>query len=67
MEKGLQFEDYLQIGNLTFNQLAELRHRGAFSTVSRTFAACCTASARSIASKNLGLPWKFYQVCSHIQ
>lgn len=29
------------IGYLTFEQLATLRHRGAFSTVSLTFATCC--------------------------
>ncbi|KAJ2904611.1 hypothetical protein MKZ38_007590 [Zalerion maritima] len=32
------FED---IGNLAFSQLAELRHRGAFTTVSHTFTTCC--------------------------
>ncbi|KAI1429341.1 putative death-receptor fusion protein-domain-containing protein [Xylaria sp. FL1777] len=32
------FED---IGNLTFDQLSNLRHRGAFSTVSQTFTTCC--------------------------
>ncbi|KAI0166428.1 hypothetical protein GGR57DRAFT_496690 [Xylariaceae sp. FL1272] len=32
------FED---IGRLTFHQLSNLRHRGAFSTVSQTFTACC--------------------------
>ncbi|KAI1169980.1 putative death-receptor fusion protein-domain-containing protein [Nemania sp. FL0916] len=32
------FED---IGNLSFEQLSTLRHRGAFSTVSQTFTACC--------------------------
>lgn len=29
------------LGELSFTQLAELRHRGAFSTVSQTFATCC--------------------------
>ena len=29
------------IGSLTFAQLSRLRHRGAFSTVSSTFATCC--------------------------
>ncbi|KAI1331267.1 hypothetical protein F5Y16DRAFT_395706 [Xylariaceae sp. FL0255] len=33
-----KFED---IGRLTFEQLSTLRHRGAFSTVSQTFTACC--------------------------
>lgn len=30
-----------RIGNLTFDQLSSLRHRGAFTTVSLTFATCC--------------------------
>lgn len=30
-----------KLGNLCFTQLAELRHRGAFSTVAQTWAACC--------------------------
>ncbi|KHN95126.1 HEAT repeat protein [Metarhizium album ARSEF 1941] len=34
-------EVFEQIGNLTFRQLASLRHRGAFTTVSATFATCC--------------------------
>lgn len=29
------------IGALTFDELANLRHRGAFTTVSSTFTACC--------------------------
>lgn len=29
------------IGNLSFTQLANLRHRGAFTTVAATFATCC--------------------------
>lgn len=29
------------IGNLAFEQLANLRHRGAFTTVASTFATCC--------------------------
>lgn len=32
---------YERIGNLTFTQLATLRHRGAFTTVAATFATCC--------------------------
>lgn len=32
------FED---VGNLTFEQLSSLRHRGAFSMVSLTFTTCC--------------------------
>ncbi|KAI4724759.1 hypothetical protein E4T49_07502 [Aureobasidium sp. EXF-10728] len=33
-----------QLGDLTFTQLAELRHRGAFSTVAQTFVICCMRS-----------------------
>lgn len=32
------------IGDLTFEQLSTLRHRGAFATVSLTFATCCQLS-----------------------
>jgi hypothetical protein len=32
---------FIGIGRLTFAQLSKLRHRGAFSTVSLTFARCC--------------------------
>jgi hypothetical protein len=39
-----QHDDVKRIGDLAFTQLAELRHRGAFSTVSQTFAACCLAA-----------------------
>ncbi|MCJ1314415.1 hypothetical protein MMC25_008097 [Agyrium rufum] len=35
------------MGGLSFTQLAQLRHRGAFSTVAQTFAACCLYCARS--------------------
>ncbi|PVH78131.1 hypothetical protein DL98DRAFT_258029 [Cadophora sp. DSE1049] len=34
---------FVQIANLSFEQLTTLRHRGAFSTVTLTFAACCQA------------------------
>ncbi|KAG9246942.1 HEAT repeat protein-like protein [Calycina marina] len=34
-------EIFVRIGNLTFTQLSTLRHRGAFSTVTLTFAKCC--------------------------
>lgn len=44
VEKSIPItEDLLRIGRLSFVQLAELRHRGAFSSVSQTFAACCRA------------------------
>ncbi|GAB7360221.1 hypothetical protein MBLNU230_g7981t1 [Neophaeotheca triangularis] len=34
----------LALSDLCFEQLAELRHRGAFSTVAQTWIACCTAT-----------------------
>lgn len=37
-------EIFKKVGNLTFEQLSSLRHRGAFSTVSLTFARCCQLS-----------------------
>lgn len=37
-------EVYLGIGRLTFVQLSNLRHRGAFTNVSATFTACCQQS-----------------------
>lgn len=30
-----------RIGQLTFDELSSLRHRGAFTTVSQTFSSCC--------------------------
>jgi len=36
-----------KLGGLCFTQLAELRHRGAFSTVAQTFAYVCAESATS--------------------
>ncbi|KAK0121786.1 hypothetical protein ONS95_010069 [Cadophora gregata] len=38
---------FVQIANLSFEQLTTLRHRGAFSTVTSTFAACCQACVES--------------------
>ena len=52
--------DYQRIGDLAFEQLAELRHRGAFSTVSQTFAAWCIACKRLPEFGSLLFP--FYQV-----
>ncbi|KFY22578.1 hypothetical protein V493_06499 [Pseudogymnoascus sp. VKM F-4281 (FW-2241)] len=37
----LTFNLVQMLGNLTFVQLASLRHRGAFSTVTTTFSLCC--------------------------
>lgn len=44
----LRIEDMKRLGDLCFLQLSELRHRGAFSTVAQSFAAC---SARCVSIK----------------
>lgn len=56
------FED---IGNLTFDELSNLRHRGAFSTVSQTFTACCQLVLCIPAYQNddVDLLKKWYEVC----
>ena len=59
---GLLYEDLLMIGGLAFTQLAELRHRGAFSTVSQTFSACCVYCAKSNSPSITSLPKLWYQV-----
>ena len=59
---GLSYEDYRRIGALSFSQLAQLRHRGAFSTVSQTFSACCTACAGSSNLDISGLLQSWYHV-----
>ena len=55
------FED---IGNLTFDELSNLRHRGAFSTVSQTFTACCQLVQTMPGHQNDGsdLLRKWYEV-----
>ncbi|MCJ1478167.1 hypothetical protein MMC13_006843 [Lambiella insularis] len=60
-KNALDYEDLRSLGNLTLTQLAELRHRGAFSTVSQTFAACCTRCAMSENPMISGLPTIWYQ------
>ncbi|KAI2469215.1 putative death-receptor fusion protein-domain-containing protein [Annulohypoxylon bovei var. microspora] len=34
-------QNFESIGRLTFDELSNLRHRGAFTTVSQTFTSCC--------------------------
>lgn len=71
---GFRYEDIQKLGNLAFTQLAELRHRGAFSSVSETFAACCRKCAQAKQSSdpqiNLSpishLPVQWYKVRYHI-
>lgn len=53
---------FAQIGDLTFDQLSSLRHRGAFSTVSLTFARCCILT--QVQASTIGeLLGKWYKVC----
>ena len=47
LRDSTKYEGYHLFGHQAFRQLAELRHRGAFSTVSHTFAACCQMCGRS--------------------
>jgi Putative death-receptor fusion protein (DUF2428) len=55
------------IGELTFEQLSSLRHRGAFTTVALTFARCCQLTQTKIASDELmgsNILQRWYQVWS---
>ncbi|RAK77623.1 THADA/TRM732 family protein [Aspergillus fijiensis CBS 313.89] len=60
-DHGLTEQHFDKLGTLSFIQLAELRHRGAFSTVSQTFATCCQRCAQSSDPAISGLPHRFYQ------
>ena len=61
---GLGRSDFEKIGMMSFTQLAELRHRGAFSTVSQTFAACCERCSSSDKEDLKALPRKWYREAS---
>lgn len=54
--------DYSVYGRLLFTQLAELRHRGAFSTVAQTFAAWCIMCSQSNKPGLSDLPKDWYEV-----
>lgn len=58
-------EVFTGIGNLTFEQLSSLRHRGAFSTVSLTFARCCQLTQNQISVKLLDphILSRWHRVC----
>ena len=60
----LPAEVFFGIGELTFEQLSTLRHRGAFSTVSLTFARCCQLTQYQTAntSSHHSLLEQWYQV-----
>lgn len=49
-----------KLGNLCFNQLVELRHRGAFSTVAQTFGALCRRCTNADDPTLRALPQRFY-------
>ena len=57
-------ELFEKLGRLCFTQLLELRHRGAFSTVSQTFAVFCRRCVLSNISSLRALPEMWYQVCT---
>lgn len=61
----IPLEIFKSIGELTFEQLSSLRHRGAFSTVALTFARCCQLTQTKQASDRLlgsDLLERWYQV-----
>ena len=62
LSSGLHDIDYSVYGRLIFTQLAELRHRGAFSTVAQTFAAWCIMCSNSNKPGVSNLPKEWYQV-----
>lgn len=59
---GMRYDDFAKIGDLALTQLAGLRHRGAFSTVSQTFAACCIRCGSSKDPTLADLTNTWYQV-----
>ncbi|KAL9102416.1 MAG: hypothetical protein Q9163_002437 [Psora crenata] len=61
-QKDLNRDIHRQLGDLAFQQLAELRHRGAFSTVSQTFASWCVSCINSSIPGIAALPKMFYHV-----
>ncbi|KAK4561839.1 hypothetical protein LTR86_004519 [Recurvomyces mirabilis] len=50
-----------QLYDLCFTQLAELRHRGAFSTVAQTWVLCCVRASIIGAAEEVRLLQKWYQ------
>ena len=53
---------HARFGELTFCQLLELRHRGALSTVSKTFAIWCASCAGSKVEELAAMPIEYYRV-----
>ncbi|PGH23951.1 hypothetical protein AJ80_02013 [Polytolypa hystricis UAMH7299] len=58
---GLNYQDFARMGKLCFTQLAELRHRGAFSAVSQTFLSCSERCGQSEAPNIVKLPEAWYE------
>ncbi|KAL4933322.1 THADA/TRM732 family protein [Aspergillus undulatus] len=65
-EAGLTRAEYEKIGRTSFTQLAELRHRGAFSTVASTFSICCQRCGQSKNAEISALPLLWYQEAKKI-
>lgn len=61
-------EIFSSLGDLAFTQLSNLRHRGAFSTVTLTFARCCQLSqyAPSGDESQPTTLARWYQVWEHV-
>ncbi|KAI0145897.1 hypothetical protein F4776DRAFT_382398 [Hypoxylon sp. NC0597] len=65
-------QNFERIGRLTFEELSNLRHRGAFTTVSQTFTSCCQLVRYFHNSSNDGLSlldewYKGALTCIHTQ
>ena len=57
-----EYRIFSERGKLALTQLSQLRHRGAFSTVSLTFAACRQSCSQHQDPSIRGLPQEWYQV-----
>jgi len=64
---SLDYADFENVGWLTLTQLAELRHRGAFSTVAHTFALCCIKCSQSKDEATEHLPQIWYKVSCRVR
>lgn len=58
----LSDEKILECGNLSIEQLATVRHRGAFSSVYPTFVACCKRCAKTETLKGKPEEWLNYNI-----
>ncbi|KAL9046883.1 MAG: hypothetical protein Q9214_000398 [Letrouitia sp. 1 TL-2023] len=68
ISRSLRHNDYKQIGELFLSELSQLRHRGAFSSVSLAFTACCVQCVRKgdISTRELPKEW-FQEVLAFIK